>query len=79
MLSLPLAKISTAQDAALDETKFTWSHETQDLTLVIQGYGANGSPSQLLKVAQGTQIRVRASTGEPSQYWTQNVICVCRI
>jgi hypothetical protein len=65
MLSLPLAKLSAAQDATLDETKFSWTHETQDLTLVIQGYGANGSPSQLLKVAQGTQIRVRASTAKP--------------
>ncbi|KAH8730683.1 hypothetical protein GQ44DRAFT_605862 [Phaeosphaeriaceae sp. PMI808] len=61
MLSLPLAKLSTAQDATLDETKFSWSHDTQNLIMVIDTFGACG-PSQLLKVVQGTQVRVRALT-----------------
>lgn len=62
MLTLPLAKLSTAQDAAPEESKFTWSHDTQDLVVVIDTYGASGPPAQLLKVVQGTQVRVRAST-----------------
>jgi hypothetical protein len=58
MISLPLAKLSTARDATLNETKFNWSHETQNLTVVIDSYGVRGSPSQLLKVVQGTQVLV---------------------
>jgi hypothetical protein len=77
MISLQLAKLSTAQDASLHETKFSWSHETQDLVLVFQNYGANGSPSQLLKVTQGTQVRVRASLGRHSQHRTQDADGVC--
>jgi len=61
MLSLPLAKLSSAQDAAPEENKFSWSHETHNLVVVIDTYGASGPPSQLLKVVQGTQVRVRAS------------------
>ncbi|KAF2830586.1 hypothetical protein CC86DRAFT_402619 [Ophiobolus disseminans] len=57
MLSLPLAKLSSAQDAAPEESKFIWSHETQNLVVVIDTYGATGPPSQLLKVVQGTQVR----------------------
>jgi hypothetical protein len=60
MLSLPLAKLSTAQDAAADETKFSWSHDTQHLMIVVDTFGARGPPSQLLKVVQGTHVRVRA-------------------
>lgn len=61
MLSLPLAKLSTAQDAGLDENKFSWTHETQNLIMVIDTYGARAPSSRLLKVVQGTQVRVRAS------------------
>jgi hypothetical protein len=61
MLSLPLAKLSSAQDVTVEETKFNWSHDTQNLVVVIDTYGASGPPSQLLKVVQGTQVRVRAS------------------
>ncbi|KAF2023938.1 hypothetical protein EK21DRAFT_79810 [Setomelanomma holmii] len=57
MLSLPLAKLSTAQDAAPGETKFSWSHDTQNLVVVIDTFGARGPPSQLLKVVQGTHVR----------------------
>jgi hypothetical protein len=60
MLSFPLAKLSTAQDVDADATKFSWSHDSHDLVAIIDGYGARGPPSQLLKVVQGTQIRVRA-------------------
>jgi hypothetical protein len=60
MLSLPLAKLSSAQDVTVEETKFNWSHDTQNLIVVVDTYGASGPPSQLLKVVQGTQVRVRA-------------------
>jgi hypothetical protein len=62
MITLPLAKISEARDAALDERKFTWTHQTQELMVVFDNYG-HGTSSQLLKVVQGTHVRVRASTG----------------
>jgi hypothetical protein len=62
MISLPLAKLSTAQDTAVDATKFNWSHETQNLTVVIDSFGARGTSGQLLKVVQGTRVLVRAST-----------------
>lgn len=57
MLSLPLAKLSVALDTDPDAQSFTWQHETHDLTFVIDSYGGSGS-SQLLKVVQGTQVRV---------------------
>ncbi|KAF1938819.1 hypothetical protein EJ02DRAFT_353707 [Clathrospora elynae] len=56
MLSLPLAKLSWAQDTDPNEQKFGWQHETHDLTFVLDSYGARAS-SQLLKVVQGTQVR----------------------
>lgn len=58
MLSLPLAKLSTAQDAAVEDTKFSWTHATQDLIVVFDSYGAS---SELLKVVQGNAILVRAA------------------
>jgi hypothetical protein len=58
MLSLPLTTLSTAQDTDASEQSFNWQKETNDLTLVIDSYGARGG-FQLLKVAQGSQIRVR--------------------
>lgn len=61
MLTLPLAKLSTAQDVGPEESKFTWKHDSHNLVVVIDTYGATGPPSQLLKVVQGTQVRVRAS------------------
>jgi hypothetical protein len=67
MITLSLAKISEAQDAALNETKFTWTHQTQDLVVVLDNYGAHGTSSQLLKVVQGTHVRVRASAAQPSE------------
>jgi hypothetical protein len=62
MISLPLAKLSTAQDTAVDATKFDWSHETQNLTVVIDSFGARGTSGQLLKVVQGTRVLVRATS-----------------
>lgn len=62
MISLPLAKLSTAPDASPEETKFDWKHDTQDLVAVIDTYGSYGQPSQLLKVVQGTHVRVRAAS-----------------
>ncbi|KAJ4371455.1 hypothetical protein N0V83_004672 [Neocucurbitaria cava] len=56
MLSLPLAKLSVAEDADPAKQKFTWKHEQHDLTFILDSYGARGS-SQLLKVVQGTQVR----------------------
>ncbi|KAF1845338.1 uncharacterized protein K460DRAFT_385882 [Cucurbitaria berberidis CBS 394.84] len=56
MLSLPLAKLSVAEDADPAKQKFTWKHEQHDLTFVLDSYGAHRA-SQLLKVVQGTQIR----------------------
>ncbi|KAH7396676.1 hypothetical protein DE146DRAFT_678412 [Phaeosphaeria sp. MPI-PUGE-AT-0046c] len=57
MISLPLAKISTAQDASLETTNFVWTHETQGLMVVLDDFGAHRPPAQLLKVVQGTQVR----------------------
>jgi hypothetical protein len=57
MLSLPLAKLSTADDTDPAEQKFTWQHAQNDLSFVLDTYGAISS-SQLLKVVQGTQVRV---------------------
>ncbi|KAH7092935.1 hypothetical protein FB567DRAFT_587394 [Paraphoma chrysanthemicola] len=57
MISLPLAKLSTAQDAAADARSFSWSHDTQHLTVVIDTFGSPSPPSQLLKVVQGTHVR----------------------
>lgn len=62
MISTHLAKLSTAQDAFPDEQSFRWKHETNNLTFVIDSYQQGGSTLQLLKVVQGTQIRVRAAT-----------------
>jgi hypothetical protein len=66
MITLSLAKISEAQDAALNVSNFTWTHHTQDLVLVFDNYGAHGTSGQLLKVVQGTHVRVRSSAGQPS-------------
>lgn len=62
MISLSLAKLSTAQDAFPDELNFKWAHETNNLICVIDSYQTGGSTLQLLKVIQGTQVRVRAAT-----------------
>lgn len=61
MLTLPLAKLSTAEDGGSEGGKFSWKHDAHNLVVVIDTYGASGPPSQLLKVVQGTQVRVRAS------------------
>lgn len=61
MISISLAKLSTAPDTHPEETKFTWTHEYQDLVVIIDNYGASGPQSQFLKVVQGTRVRVRAS------------------
>jgi hypothetical protein len=61
MLSLPLAKLSWAQDTDSDQQKFTWQQETHDLTFILDSYGARGA-TQLMKVVQGPQIRVCACT-----------------
>lgn len=58
MLSLPLTSLSTAHDADASQQKFNWQKETHNLTFVIDSYGAQGN-SQLIKVVQGTQVRVR--------------------
>jgi len=68
MISLSLAKLSTAQDAYPDEQNFQWKHETNNLICVIDSYQAGGSALQLLKVVQGTQVRVRAATSPRSTY-----------
>lgn len=59
MLSLPLAKLSTATNDSVDGKKLIWKHDTQNLIFVIDTYGARGVPSQLIKVVQGTQVLVR--------------------
>ena len=61
MISLSLAKLSTAQDAYPDEQTFQWKHETNNLVCVVDSYKAGGSALQLLKIVQGTQVRVRAA------------------
>lgn len=58
MLSLPLATLSTAQDTDASEQQFIWQKETRDLTLVVDSYGSRDG-LQLMKVVQGSQIRVR--------------------
>lgn len=58
MLSLPLASLSTAQDADADQQKFTWQKETHDLTFVIDSYGGRDN-NQLIKIVQGMRVRVR--------------------
>lgn len=58
MLSLPLTSLSTAQDADAQQQKFSWQKETQDLTFVIDSYGGRDN-TQLIKVVQGTRVRVR--------------------
>jgi hypothetical protein len=73
MLSLPLAKLSTAPDAGPDDTKFDWRHDTQDLVAVIDTYGSYGQPSQLLKVVQGTHVRVRTALALSS------LLLLCRL
>jgi hypothetical protein len=65
MLSLPLAKLSSTQDAHPDDPKLTWKHESHDLHFVIDSYQAGGSALQLLKVVQGTRVRVRAAACSP--------------
>ncbi|KAF1911285.1 hypothetical protein BDU57DRAFT_560412 [Ampelomyces quisqualis] len=57
MISLPLAKLSTANDAPLSDDRFTWTHETHNLFFVLDNYNARGQVSQLLKIVQGTQVR----------------------
>ncbi|KAJ8118445.1 hypothetical protein OPT61_g586 [Boeremia exigua] len=57
MISLSLAKLSTAQDAHCNEQTFQWKHESNNLICVIDSYQAGGSAMQLMKVVQGTQIR----------------------
>ena len=57
MLSLPLSSLSTARDADPGLQRFEWHKDTQDLTFVIDSYGASDS-LQLVKVVQGTQVRV---------------------
>ncbi|KAF3037833.1 hypothetical protein E8E12_008026 [Didymella heteroderae] len=57
MISMHLAKLSTAQDAFPDEQTFQWKHENNNLTFVIDSYQQGGSTLQLLKVVQGTQVR----------------------
>jgi hypothetical protein len=69
MISLSLAKLSTAQDAYPDEQTFRWKHETNNLICVIDSYQAGGSALQLMKVVQGTQVRVRATTSPHSIAW----------
>lgn len=66
MISTHLAKLSTAQDAFPDEQSFQWKHETNNLTFVIDSYQQGGSTLQLLKVVQGTQVRVRAAISPDS-------------
>jgi hypothetical protein len=66
MISMHLAKLSTAQDAFPDEQSFQWKHETNNFTFVIDSYQQGGSTLQLLKVVQGTQVRVRAATSPHS-------------
>ena len=61
MISLSLAKLSTAQDASTNEQTFQWTHESNNLVCVIDSYQAGGSALQLLKVVQGTQVRVRVA------------------
>lgn len=61
MLSLQLAKLSTAQDVHPTEQTFQWKHESNNLTFVIDSFQQGGSTLQLLKVVQGTQVRVRAA------------------
>ncbi len=58
MISIPLAKLSVAQDTDPSESKFFWQHETQQIHLIIDDYGTQPS-SQLLKLVQGAQVRVR--------------------
>ncbi|KAI4909501.1 hypothetical protein J4E90_008198 [Alternaria incomplexa] len=56
MLSLPLQTLSTAQDTDASEQRFNWQKETNDLTLIIDSYGARGG-LQLMKLCQGSQVR----------------------
>ncbi|KAI4621057.1 hypothetical protein J4E83_005420 [Alternaria metachromatica] len=56
MLSLPLQTLSTAQDTDTSEQRFNWQKETNDLTLIIDSYGARGG-LQLMKLCQGSQVR----------------------
>lgn len=70
MLSLPLTSLSTAHDADAGQQKFNWQKETHDLTFVIDSYGASGT-AQLIKVVQGTQVRVR-DTPTPDHYGAVN-------
>ena len=58
MFSLPLQTLSTAQDTDASEQRFNWQKETNDLTLIIDSYGARGG-LQLMKLCQGSQVRVR--------------------
>ncbi|KAI4924339.1 uncharacterized protein J4E92_007420 [Alternaria infectoria] len=56
MLSLPLQTLSTAQDTDASEQRFNWQKETNDLTLIIDSYGARAG-LQLMKLCQGSQVR----------------------
>ncbi|KAI4950093.1 hypothetical protein J4E91_004749 [Alternaria rosae] len=56
MFSLPLQSLSTAQDTDASEQRFNWQKETNDLTLIIDSYGARGG-LQLMKLCQGSQVR----------------------
>lgn len=62
MISFTLAKLSTAADAQPDQQTFQWKHDTNNLVCVFDSYQAGGSALQLMKVVQGTQLRVRAAT-----------------
>jgi hypothetical protein len=64
MLSLALAKLSWAQDTDPEQQKFTWQQETHDLTFILDSYGARGA-TQLMKVVQGPQVRVRSARPMP--------------
>lgn len=64
MLSLSLTSLSTARDADATQQKFHWQKYTDDLTFVIDSYGARDN-TQLIKVVQGTEVRVRDTRPMP--------------
>lgn len=79
MLSLPLTSLSTAQDADPSLQRFDWHKDSQGLTFVIDSYGA-GDSSQLVKVVQGTQVRVRRMHGKcltTPEPFTRHQRCIC--
>jgi hypothetical protein len=73
MLSLPLAKLSWAQDTDSDQQKFNWQQETHDLSFILDSYGARGA-TQLMKVVQGTQVRVCSCTTDASPLQAQDIL-----